>query len=163
MEQIDKPFLCGLSGWSPWRRPGENPVGLRDDRAGRGQTGRNHLHRSQHRHERKKLSVFCTSLFSPQSSHQTFNRFPCVCLLQALHARLTQSLERALAVPRRRPYTVAILSYALALNDKGYNPMGSLMRAAAPSICNTHNLSNTTPAHCCVIFHTNNLPRRPEH
>lgn len=62
-----------------------------------------------------------------------------VCLLQALHARLTQSLKRALVVPRRRPYTVAILSYALALNDKGYNPMGNLMRAAAPSICNTHN------------------------
>lgn len=74
MEQIHKTFPCGISGWPPWRRPGENPAGLRDDRAGRGQTGRDHLHRSQHRHERQKLSIFIS--ISPQLSHQTFNRFP---------------------------------------------------------------------------------------
>lgn len=60
-----------------------------------------------------------------------------VCLLQALHSRLTHNMKMAVMGPRRRPYTVAILSYALALNYKGFDPMGSLMRAAAPSICDS--------------------------
>lgn len=43
-------------------------------------------------------------------------------------------LKKALIKPHRRPYTVAIVSYALALLRKPvrYNPTVQLMRAAAP-------------------------------
>lgn len=95
------------------------------------------------------VNVRSSASFAPHCSHLSpIRRLTVssgVCLLQALHGRLTQSLKMALVGPQRRPYTVAILSYALALNDKSYDPMANLMRAAAPSMCNTHNLSSTTP------------------
>lgn len=47
---------------------------------------------------------------------------------------MAEYLKRALVTTGRRPYTVAIASYALALLGKSqdYNPTESLLRAAAP-------------------------------
>nr|XP_046229928.1 complement C3-like isoform X2 [Scatophagus argus] len=49
-------------------------------------------------------------------------------------SKTAEYLKRALVTPRRRPYTVAIASYALALTGdiQRYNPTSSLLAAAAP-------------------------------
>ena len=65
-----------------------------------------------------------------------------VCLLQVLFSKTAEYLKRALETTGRRPYTVAIASYALALlgKDHNYNPTQSLLSAAAPGSSYTHTL-----------------------
>ncbi|KAM3865316.1 venom factor-like [Diretmus argenteus] len=46
--------------------------------------------------------------------------------------RAARYLKRALLVPLKRPYTVAISSYALALLGKDFDPRPALLRAASP-------------------------------
>lgn len=63
-------------------------------------------------------------------------------------ARVTQKaaeyLKRALRILGRRPYTVAIVSYALALQGKGrFDPTQSLLRAAAPGGAHWPDSKNT--------------------
>ncbi|TNN34345.1 Complement C3 [Liparis tanakae] len=55
-------------------------------------------------------------------------------LLQEVIRKTAEYLKRALATAGRRPYAVAIASYALALlgKDRPYDPTPSLLRAAAP-------------------------------
>ncbi|KAK5898792.1 hypothetical protein CesoFtcFv8_008337 [Champsocephalus esox] len=78
----------------------------------------------------------------------TLTAFVLIALAEAKHAGIScasssvkvvirktaEYLKRALVTPGRRPYTVAIASYALALlgNDRNYNPTQSLLSAAAP-------------------------------
>lgn len=59
-----------------------------------------------------------------------------MCLLQQRIVRTAEYLKTAVHFPRRRPYTVAIVSYALALqeNSNHYNPLKYLMKAAALGI-----------------------------
>ncbi|XP_033986006.1 venom factor-like [Trematomus bernacchii] len=56
------------------------------------------------------------------------------CVSPSLSVRTAECLKRALVTTGRRPYTVAIASYALALlgKDQNYNPTQSLLSAAAP-------------------------------
>ncbi|KAJ4944610.1 hypothetical protein JOQ06_013153 [Pogonophryne albipinna] len=78
----------------------------------------------------------------------TLTAFVLIALAEANHAGIScvsssvkvvirktaEYLKRALVTPGRRPYTVAIASYALALlgKDQNYNPTQSLLSAAAP-------------------------------
>ncbi|XP_034092136.1 complement C3-like isoform X2 [Gymnodraco acuticeps] len=78
----------------------------------------------------------------------TLTAFVLIALAEAKHAGIScvsssvkvvirktaEYLKRALVTPGRRPYTVAIASYALALlgKDLNYNPTQSLLSASAP-------------------------------
>ncbi|XP_033985886.1 complement C3-like [Trematomus bernacchii] len=62
-------------------------------------------------------------------------RISCIGFIEmVLFSKTAEYLKRALETTGRRPYTVAIASYALALlgKDHNYNPTQSLLSAAAP-------------------------------
>ncbi|XP_010771659.1 complement C3-like, partial [Notothenia coriiceps] len=73
-------------------------------------------------------------------------RISCIGFIETvIFNKTAEYLKRALETPGRRPYTVAIASYALALlgKDQNYNPTQSLLRAAAPGGSHWPDTKNT--------------------